>query len=100
MPYIRVSVVQPRRNRRIEVQDMVEDLLRRLKTLPGFIDGYLMMTTDGTGRVGRVTMWRSRRDADRAALVEAVLATRANINQLVEDEDDIHLEQGFESVRA
>jgi hypothetical protein len=79
---------------------MLEHLLERFKTLPGFIDGYLMLSTDGTGRIGRVTVWKSRRDADRAALAQDVLVTRSLMNQLIETEDEVRLEEGFESIRA
>jgi hypothetical protein len=100
MPYIRISVMQPRQERRSELEDLSEGLLRQLKGRPGFIDGYLMMTTDGTGRVGRVTLWKSRKHADRAALAEDVLVTRSEMEQLIEKEEDLRLEQGFESIRA
>jgi hypothetical protein len=100
MPYVSVAVLQPRQEHRTELEEMQDDLLRCFKTLPGFLDGYLMMTSDVTGRVGRVTVWKTRKDADHAAQEQEVLIAQSKMNLLVEDEADIRLEQGFVSIRA
>jgi hypothetical protein len=98
MAYVRISIMHP--NCSIQLQEMQEDLLQRFKVLPGFLDGYLMVSMDGTGRIGRVTMWRSARDADHAALDQDVFLVRSRMSHLIENESEVRLEQGFLALRA
>jgi heme-degrading monooxygenase HmoA len=100
MPYVSIAVTQPRDDNRTEFEDMQDDLLHQLKGLPGFVDGYLMMTTDGTGRVGRVTVWKTRRHADQASQEQDVLVMQSRMHGLIEEEEEAQLEQGFESIRV
>ena len=100
MSYLRISLMQPRDKHLPEVKRLQEDLLHYFKTLPGFIDGYLMATEDGTSRMGRVTVWESAGNASQAAQDHHVLAVRSQMTLLLDDEPDNRLEQGFEVTKA
>ena len=101
MPYVRVSFMRPRLAERAgELQHMLEDLLQFFKTQPGFVEGYLLKAMDGTGRLGRLTVWESDRDAGQAAQHQHVMAVRSRIRYLTDDESDIHLEAGFEAMKV
>ena len=53
MPYVRIALMQPRPEHAGEVKDLQAELLRFNKTLSGFLGGYLLDTTDGTGLLKR-----------------------------------------------
>ena len=99
MSYLRISLMQPRQESGQELRRMHEDLLHHFTTLPGFINGYLMSTSDGTGRVGRVTVWESADHADQAAQDHHVLVVRSEMHRHIQDEADGRLEQGFEATQ-
>lgn len=93
MPFIRLALMKPREGRAEELQNLQEELIRYFKTLPGYLEGYLVETDDGSGRVGRVTMWEHDTDADRAAQQQHVLTIRSTMLRLIGDEESaVHRE--------
>lgn len=102
MPYVRISLMKPLEPYRTDIQRLEEDLLRYFKTQPGFIEGYLLWATDGTGRIGRLTVWEREEDADQAAQQPHTLAIRSEMRLRVEEESDLSslLEEGFEATRV
>lgn len=67
MPYVRVALMEPKPEHAQDVRDRHVEILRYDRTLPGFLGGYLIEPTDGSGRIGRMVLWESRADADHAA---------------------------------
>ena len=91
--YIRLSFMNPRPSKEKLVSALMDNLLEFFSTQPGFVHGYSLVSGDPRGRVGRVTMWKSGEDADRAANSQHVLAVRSEIMQLIEE--DSHVERSY-----
>ncbi len=96
MYYVRFSLLAALEEHEAEVQSLEKELLAFLSQQPGFVDGYLLTTPDGSPEVGRITIWRNQADADRAANLDHVLALRSRLLQIT-DED--RLERSFEAAR-
>jgi quinol monooxygenase YgiN len=94
MPYIRVSLMQPKDGRADEVRSLLEDLANYFKIQPGFIEGYSLHSP---ALIGRVTVWDSDSAADAAAQSDHVLAVRSQLNADVIAGS--HEEHAFEGVR-
>ena len=95
MPYVRVSLMQPKAGRHTEVRELLDDLAGFFAQQPGFIEGYGLHSSDSL--VGRVTVWESADAADAAAQSNHVLAVRSRLNTDVEDGS--HQEHAFEGTR-
>jgi hypothetical protein len=83
-----------------ELHRMQEELMDHFSTLPGFIDGYLLASEDGTGCLGRVTVWESAGDADRASQEQHVLVVRSEMSRHLSENEEHRMEQGFEAIAA
>jgi hypothetical protein len=92
MSYVRVSLMRPLPGMESELEKAQRDLLRFFSGQPGFIDGYLLSSHDGSGEVGRLGIWESEVHADQAANSDHVLAVRSRMNQLV---GEGHSERSF-----
>lgn len=95
MPYVRVSLMQPKTGRNDEVSALLDDLGAHFASQPGYLDGYGLHSNDGL--VGRVTVWESASAADAAAQGDHVLAVRSRLNTDVVDGS--HQEHAFEGKR-
>lgn len=93
MPYIRISLLQPRRGRTIEVGQLLDQVARFCEGQPGFLRGYRLEPGDDSELIGRVTIWASEQDADAVAMTDRMLALRSSLNQLVRKGS--HEERGF-----
>lgn len=91
MPYVRVSILEPKAGHREHVRGLVTNLAEFFSKQPGFIDGY---TLDSDTLLGRVTVWEAESDADHAAQSDHVLAVRSQLNQEVLERT--HEEHGFQ----
>ena len=80
MPFVRISVAYPRADVRDEVRRHFEELVHRSQTLPGFVAGYVLVSTDAAGGMGRVSIWESHAAADHAANDATIMATHAKLN--------------------
>ena len=67
MAYIRLTLASPRPERRAEVREHYEELVRYVKSLPGCLGGYVIEAHDESGDVGRISIWESADAANRAA---------------------------------
>lgn len=67
MPYLRLTLAQPRPERRDEVRQHYQELVAHVKTLPGCIDAYVLEAHDQSGEVGRISIWENAEAAHRAA---------------------------------
>jgi quinol monooxygenase YgiN len=80
MPFVRISVTYPRADVREEVRRHFEELIHRSQTLPGFLAGYVLVSADATGGLGRVSIWESHAAANHAANDTTIMATHAKLN--------------------
>ncbi|MGI8551827.1 MAG: antibiotic biosynthesis monooxygenase [Dehalococcoidia bacterium] len=100
MPYVRIALMEAKAENRAEVQQMQEDLLRYDTSLPGFIDGYLLQDEDGSNRLGRLTMWNRKEDADHAAQQQHHLTVRSEMARLIQVGQTGHIEVGIDAVKV
>lgn len=97
MPYVRIALMEPKPEDLSEVRRMQDDLLRFDKTLPGFVEGYLLEAQDGSGRIGRLTLWQDKADADHAAQEQHTLTVRAMLLRLGQTNPSSQLDAGLEA---
>lgn len=91
--YVRLSLMLPKRGCADRVAAITDDLLAYFATQPGYVRGYKLSPADGSGEVGRLTVWTSEQEADRVATTQHVLALRSELMQLIEE--DSHVERSF-----
>lgn len=98
MPYVRISFVRPRHGREAAVRSLIGQLVEYYGAQPGNIASYALAHTDGSLRFGRVGIWQSEDDAERAAQSEHDLALRSELNAVIDDGS--HEEYSFEGTPA
>jgi quinol monooxygenase YgiN len=91
--YVRLSLMVPKRGCAERVSKITDELLDYFSQQPGYVRGYKLTTSDGSGELGRLTVWTSEQEADRVATSEHVLAVRSELMQLIEE--DSHVERSF-----
>lgn len=98
MPYVRISLMMPKRGQVDELNSILDKLVDYYEQQPGYITGYRLKDIDGSGRVGRVGVWEDEHAAERAAQTDHDLALRSELNMIVDDDE--HEEYSFEGIRA
>jgi len=83
MPYIRISLMNPQAGREAEVAELNEQLTMFYRQQEGCLLSYFVEAADGSGEMGRVSLWESEEVADRAANVEHSLALRSRLHLVV-----------------
>ena len=94
MAYVRISLMEPEPGREPDLRSVLDRLVDFYSRQPGNVSGYRLESKDGTHRFGRIGVWATQEDADRAAQTEHDLALRSELTRLVRA--DSHLEYGFE----
>ena len=79
MKVIRTTIVTPRPGAAGDVDSLLKELGQYLSKEPGFIEAYAFKDD---GKLGRVSVWESREDADRSANQVHTIALRARIYAL------------------
>jgi hypothetical protein len=100
VPYVRIALMQPLPERARDVREMQEELLRFDKILQGFLGGYLLDTSDGTNRIGRLVLWETKEDADRAAQHPHTLKLRSDLLPLIRRGHLSRVDVGVEAIRV
>lgn len=90
--YVRLSLMIPKPGKEDEVSQIIDDLLEFFPGQPGYVRGYKLVRTYPFHGVGRLTVWRSERDADSAANAQHVLAVRSELLQITEED---HIERAY-----
>jgi hypothetical protein len=93
--YVRMSLVQAKPGNEAAVSKIEDDLMGYFAKQPGYIHGYQITGGDSEGRVGRLTLWQSDHDADKAAQTPHVLAQRSELLLLIEG--NMHVEDSWEA---
>lgn len=99
MLYVRIALMQPLPERSETVKALQVELLQFDKTMPGFLGGYLLETTDGTGRIGRMVLWEEKADADHAAQQQHTLRLQSDLLLLIRRGHFSRLDVGVEAAR-
>ena len=93
--YVRLSLMHPKPGQEERVSQILDDLLSFLPTQPGYVRGYKLSGEphNPQGRVGRLVVWLSEADANRAATTQHDLSVRSELMQLIEE--DSHAERSY-----
>lgn len=91
--YVRLSLSKAKAGSEQEAAKIEDDLMSFFAQQPGYVWGYRILPEEAGGRGGRLTLWQSNQDADRAAQTEHVLAQRSELLLLIEE--DTHVEDGW-----
>ena len=86
MTIARQSIVHPRPGQAARVEQIFDELLTVFVTAPGYLWGFRYRPQEGSGEVGRITVWQDHDDADHVAQGTHVIALRAELNRLVQGE--------------
>ena len=84
MQYIRVSIMKPKDGRGPEVAEINEQLAAFYRQQEGCLQGYSMRAADGSGEMGRLSIWESDEAAEQAATTEHSLSLRSRLHLLVQ----------------
>lgn len=84
MPYVRISLMKPVPGREAEVMELNESLVSFYRSHEGCQVCYLVTAADGSGEVGRLSVWDSERAADRAANDDHSMALRSRLHLLIQ----------------
>lgn len=95
MVYVRVSHMIPRAGQESRVLEILTKLSDFYATQPGHVAGWRLEPHEGADpvRMGRVGVWATEEDAERAAQHDHALALRSELIRLVDE--DSHLELTF-----
>jgi hypothetical protein len=96
MPYVRISLMHPRQTEEARVHELLDRLVAYYAEQPGHISGYRLEPTDPDGYLGRIGVWETEQDAERAAQTEFDLALRSQLNAAVDE----HREYSFNGSEA
>jgi hypothetical protein len=93
--YVRISILRPRPNEGERVGQLLRELTTSLATQPGYVRGMRLEAEARelrawpagfpSGLLGRVSIWDTEEDADRAAQTAQVESLRGQLNSLVVD---------------
>ncbi|GBD13376.1 hypothetical protein HRbin24_01404 [bacterium HR24] len=84
MAYIRVSLMRAAPGHEGEVERLNRELVAYYRRFPGCLGTYYVRSADGSGEVGRVSIWESDDAADRAANDDHSMAVRSQLHLLIQ----------------
>jgi hypothetical protein len=95
MACLRLTLLKPKDGHRDEMQTLLMRLDEKLANTPGLI--FSFVTEIEADKLGRVALWRSKEDANHAAMRDDVLAVRAKLRSLAlgTEETLMELRSGF-----
>ncbi len=92
MKVIRTTIVTPREGAAKEVAQLLAQIGEHLSKQPGFVQSYSFEDKNEEGyKLGRLSVWGRREDADHAANQMHTLALRSKMNHLLVDASEEHL---------
>ena len=91
MPYVRVSLMRPRAGEEERVRYLIDRLVGFFSSKPGFLSGYRLEPVEPDGYMGRIGVWDTAEQADKAAQEDFDLALRSQMNMSVAE----HIEYSF-----
>jgi quinol monooxygenase YgiN len=84
MPYIRLSIMKPRRGEEARVEELLRKLDDAVANQPGCQAIYLMRPHDDSGEIARLAIYDAEDSAERAANDTHIMALRSEIHLFVE----------------
>jgi hypothetical protein len=102
MSCLRLTLLEPRPGAEAEVRHVLEDLDAHLADAPGLVLSFVLGQPE---RLGRVSLWLSRDDANREATSSHILALRSRLRllslsteEMLLDVESGYLPEGFSSL--
>lgn len=92
MPYIRLSIMKPRRGEEARCEELLRKLDEAAAAHAGCQVHYLMRPHDDSGEIARLAIYESEESAERTANDTHIMALRSEIHLLVEPG---HTERAF-----
>lgn len=92
MPYIRISIVTPRRGEEAATEEVMRKIVEVVARADGCIESYLLKPHDSSGEVARLSVYTDEASAEHTANSDHMLALRSEINIL---SDGNHVERAF-----
>jgi hypothetical protein len=80
MACLRLTLIEPSPGKEREAQRVMGALDECLARTPGLILSFV--TDAGSGRIGRISLWHSKEDANQVALRDDILALRSQLKRL------------------
>jgi hypothetical protein len=95
MAYVRLTLLRPRPGFEDELAQVLEDLDAALSDSPGLLFSFVL--NQGNGRLGRVSLWLSKDEANREAASERILSLRSRLRYLSAETEEALLlvESGY-----
>ena len=91
--YVRLSLMNPKRGQSDRVSQLMDELLQFFPSQPGFVRGYKLVREYPDPKIGRVTIWKSEQDAERAANQQHGLSARSELLEITEEE--YHIDRSY-----
>lgn len=92
MSYVRISLMTPTRGREEEVKRLNQEISAFNRTHKGCQYSLVITATDGSGELGRLTVWDSREAAERVANLQHSMSLRSQLHLAIEPG---HAERSF-----
>ena len=83
MPYIRISLMTPAKGKSDEVRRLNQELSAFYIAQDGCLQSFVITAADGSGELGRVSIWQSEATADHAASHEHSMSLRSRLRLAV-----------------
>ena len=80
MAYVRFTLLRPRQGEEREAARVLDTLDSHIARAPGLLLSLVM--TGETDGLGRVSVWRSKEEANREAMSDRTMALRSRLHQL------------------
>ncbi len=90
MACLRLTLLRPRIGATEEVQRLLDQLDESLASAEGLVLSFV--TQVETDRLGRVSLWHSKEDANRVATQEHILSLRSRLRHLSTDTQEVLME--------
>jgi quinol monooxygenase YgiN len=83
MPYIRISLMTPAEGKLDEVRRLDEELSTFYQAQDGCLQSFVLTAADGSGELGRMSIWESETTAEHAATLQQSMSLRSRLHLAV-----------------
>ena len=83
MPYIRISFMTPAEGKLDEVREYNDELSAFYQAQDGCLQSFVLTAADGSGELGRMSIWESETTADHAATLQHSMSLRSRLRLAV-----------------
>jgi len=95
MFYIRISLMMPGQGKEAEVRRLNQEISAFNRGQEGCRDSFVISATDGSGELGRLSVWDSKEAAEGVANLQHSMSLRSQLHLAIRPE---HAERSFFTV--